>query len=33
VTATEMVFGFKYVDDPLLDEKRRRLLAMWMNAG
>ncbi|MBI5384033.1 MAG: beta-hydroxyacyl-ACP dehydratase [Verrucomicrobia bacterium] len=33
VTATEMVFAFKYVDDPLLDEKRRRLLAMWMNAG
>ena len=33
VTATEMVFGFKYVDDPLLDEKRQRLLAMWMNAG
>ena len=33
VTSTEMVFAFKYVDDPLLDEKRRRLLALWMNAG
>ncbi len=33
VTATEMVFAFKYLDDPLLDEKRRRLLALWMNAG
>ena len=25
VTSTEMVFAFKYVDDPQLDEKRRRL--------
>ena len=33
VTSTEMVFAFKYVDDPLLDEKRRRLMALWMNAG
>jgi 3-hydroxyacyl-[acyl-carrier-protein] dehydratase len=30
VTSTEMVFGFKYVDDPKLDEKRRRLMEMWM---
>ena len=30
VTATELVFGFKYVEDPLLDEKRRRLLTLWM---
>jgi 3-hydroxyacyl-[acyl-carrier-protein] dehydratase len=30
VTSTEMIFGFKYVDDPQLDEKRRRLMAMWM---
>ena len=31
VTSTEMVFAFKYVDDPLLDEKRRRLMKLWMN--
>jgi len=31
VTSTEMVFAFKYVDDPLLDEKRRRLMDLWMN--
>ena len=30
VTSTEMVFGFKYVDDPQLDETRRRLMALWM---
>jgi 3-hydroxyacyl-[acyl-carrier-protein] dehydratase len=30
VTSTEMVFAFKYVDDPLLDDKRRRLMALWM---
>jgi 3-hydroxyacyl-[acyl-carrier-protein] dehydratase len=29
VTATEMVFVFKYVDDPQLDEKRRKLMALW----
>jgi hypothetical protein len=28
-----MVFGFKYVDDPLLDEKRRHLMKLWMDAG
>jgi 3-hydroxyacyl-[acyl-carrier-protein] dehydratase len=33
VTSTGMVFAFKYVDDPLLDEKRRRLMELWMNAG
>jgi len=33
VTSTEMVFAFKYVDDPLLDEKRRRLMDLWMKAG
>jgi 3-hydroxyacyl-[acyl-carrier-protein] dehydratase len=33
VTATEMVFAFKHVDDPLLDEKRRRLLELWMQAN
>ena len=32
VTATEMVFAFKHVDDPLLDQKRRRLLELWMQA-
>jgi 3-hydroxyacyl-[acyl-carrier-protein] dehydratase len=30
VTSTEMVFAFKYVDDPKLDEKRRQLLDLWM---
>jgi 3-hydroxyacyl-[acyl-carrier-protein] dehydratase len=30
VTSTEMVFAFKYVDDPQLDEKRRRLMQTWM---
>ena len=30
VTSTEMVFAFKYVDDSRLDEKRRRLMEMWM---
>jgi 3-hydroxyacyl-[acyl-carrier-protein] dehydratase len=30
VTETEMVFAFKYVDDPKLDEKRRALMAVWM---
>ncbi|HKW27778.1 MAG TPA: 3-hydroxyacyl-ACP dehydratase FabZ family protein [Verrucomicrobiae bacterium] len=33
VTSTGMVFAFKQVKDPLLDEKRRRLKEMWMNAG
>jgi 3-hydroxymyristoyl/3-hydroxydecanoyl-(acyl carrier protein) dehydratase len=29
VTATEMTFAFKYLDDPLLDEKRGRLMEIW----
>ena len=32
VTSTGMVFAFKYVDDPLLDVKRRRLMERWMRA-
>ena len=32
VAATELLFGFKYVDDPLLDEKRRKLMQLWMAA-
>lgn len=30
VTSTEMVFAFKQVDDPLLDQKRQQLLGLWM---
>jgi len=30
VTSTEMVFGFKYIEDALMDEKRRHLLELWM---
>ncbi|HYG33715.1 MAG TPA: 3-hydroxyacyl-ACP dehydratase FabZ family protein [Clostridia bacterium] len=30
VTSTEMLFAFKYVDDPKLEEKRRRLMEIWM---
>jgi 3-hydroxyacyl-[acyl-carrier-protein] dehydratase len=33
VTSTEMVFAFKYVDDPQLDEKRRRLMDTWMQVN
>jgi 3-hydroxyacyl-[acyl-carrier-protein] dehydratase len=33
VTSTEMVFAFKYIDDPLLEEKRRRLMELWRDAG
>src|SRR5512136_2120706 len=29
VATTEMVFGFKYLDDPLMEEKRRRLMELW----
>jgi 3-hydroxyacyl-[acyl-carrier-protein] dehydratase len=32
VARTEMVFAFKYINDPLLDEKRRHLLAVWRGA-
>jgi 3-hydroxyacyl-[acyl-carrier-protein] dehydratase len=30
VTATEMVFAFRYVDDPELEEKRRSLMELWL---
>lgn len=30
LATTEMVFAFKYLDDPLLDEKRNRLLTLWL---
>lgn len=30
VTSTQMVFAFKQVDDPKLDEKRQALMAVWM---
>ncbi len=33
VASTEMVFAFKYVNDPQLDEKRRRLMDIWMPLG
>jgi len=33
VTSTEMVFAFKYIDDQLLEEKRRRLMELWRDAG
>jgi 3-hydroxymyristoyl/3-hydroxydecanoyl-(acyl carrier protein) dehydratase len=29
VTATEMTFAFNYLDDPMLDRKRRQLMAVW----
>ncbi len=29
VTATEMTFAFNYLDDPLLDQKRQQLMAVW----
>lgn len=32
VTSTGMVFAFKYLDDPLLEEKRRRLLELWRDS-
>jgi 3-hydroxyacyl-[acyl-carrier-protein] dehydratase len=32
VASTEMVFAFKYLEDPLLDEKRRKLMELWMAA-
>jgi 3-hydroxyacyl-[acyl-carrier-protein] dehydratase len=31
VAATELVYDFKQFDDPLLDEKRRRLMELWMD--
>jgi 3-hydroxyacyl-[acyl-carrier-protein] dehydratase len=30
VVTSGMVFAFKYVDDPLLNEKRQALMKMWM---
>ncbi len=30
VTSSEMVFAFKHVEDPLLDQKRRSLMELWM---
>lgn len=30
VVTTGIVFGFRHVDDPLLDEKRAALMKMWM---
>jgi 3-hydroxyacyl-[acyl-carrier-protein] dehydratase len=33
VTSTEMLFAFKYVEDPQLDAKRSRLMEIWMSAG
>jgi len=29
VTSTEMVFAFNYMDDPLLDAKRKQLMDVW----
>jgi len=29
VTSTEMVFAFNYLDDPLLDAKRKQLMEVW----
>jgi 3-hydroxymyristoyl/3-hydroxydecanoyl-(acyl carrier protein) dehydratase len=31
IAESGMVFAFKYVDDPQLDQKRRELLAIWMD--
>lgn len=30
VVTTGMVFGFKFVDDPQLDAKRKELMSVWM---
>lgn len=30
VTATEMLFGFKYVEDSVMEEKRRKLMEIWL---
>ena len=29
---TDLVFGFRQVDDPYLDEKRAELLALWLRS-
>jgi 3-hydroxyacyl-[acyl-carrier-protein] dehydratase len=31
VATSGMIFAFKYVDDPKLDEKRRALMSIWMS--
>jgi 3-hydroxyacyl-[acyl-carrier-protein] dehydratase len=31
VASSGMVFAFKYLDDPALEEKRRALMAVWMS--
>lgn len=33
ITSTEMVFAFKYIDDPQLEQKRRRLMELWRSTG
>ncbi len=30
VTSTEMVFGFKYVEDSVMEQKTRKLMEIWM---
>ena len=30
VVTTGMVFAFKYIDDPLLEQKRAELMKVWM---
>lgn len=30
VTTTEMIFAFKYLEDPVMNAKRRRLMELWM---
>ena len=30
VVTSGMVFAFKYIDDPLLNEKRQALMKLWM---
>jgi 3-hydroxyacyl-[acyl-carrier-protein] dehydratase len=33
IASTEMVFSFKFVDDPRLEEKRRALLDIWLGGS
>ncbi len=33
VTSTGMVFAFKYIDDPLLEDKRQHLMELWRSGG
>jgi len=30
VAATSLVFAFRYIEDPMLDEKRNALMSVWM---